>query len=203
MNKMTDQEILDQIVKRDPKAIMYLRNEYFPIVRFLADKLGIKTDQGVLYVYDYEIEDIFNDAMYVLVEKVFSGNFTLTAKLSTYFYAVCKNMITTRLKRKLLDFRFRENAQWTPEDSDVVETSYVDEMKQNIFDHYYESLSKVCKEILNFYFLNYSVAEIAEKTGNSKNYIMKRKYECQNRLMLLIKGDPDNITLKKNEHVDI
>ncbi len=198
MNKMTDQEIVEQIEKKDPNAILYLRKEYYPIVLFLADKLGIQTDQGVRYVNDYEVEDIFNDALYVLVEKIFKGDFTLTAKLSTYFYAVCKNMIKVKLKRILLDIQFRDSEEWTSEESNEVEACYVDEMKQTIFDHYYQTLSKVCKEILNYYFLSYSVSEISEKTGNTKNYVMKRKYECQNRLMLLIKSNPDKINHKKN-----
>jgi len=193
---MTDQEIVDQIEKKDPDAILYLRKEYYPIVCFLAEKLGIQTDQGVIYVNDYEVEDIFNDALYVLVEKIFKGNFSLTAKLSTYFYAVCKNMIMVKLKRKFLDLQFRDSEQWTPEESNEVEAYYVDEMKQNIFDHYYQTLSKVCKEILNYYFLSYTVSQISEMTGNTKNYIMKRKYECQNRLMLLIKTNPDKINHK-------
>ena len=193
MKRRSDQEILENIKEKDEKTILYLRREYLPMVKYMV--LNYRYSDGIRTITgsQNDVDDLLHDALYVLIKKILSGNFNLTSKLSTYFYAVSKNLLKVKLRKKLLEMNYKdynEDHKYSPDSADIL---YDENLQRNAFDYYFEALSKVCKEILNMYWLEFSVAEIAEKTGNTKNYIMKRKYECQNRLIKLIQKNPDNI----------
>ena len=70
---------------------------------------------------------------------------------------------------------------------------YDENLKRNAFEYYFKQLSEVCQKLLNLYWLSYSVKEISENLGYSKNFIMKRKYECTQRLTKLIRKNTDQL----------
>jgi len=47
-----------------------------------------------------DAEDLFQEAMMVLVEKLRQDNFQLTASMGTYVYAICKNLWFKKLRDK-------------------------------------------------------------------------------------------------------
>jgi len=47
-----------------------------------------------------DAEDLFQDAMMVLVEKLRQDYFQLTASINTYVYAICKNLWFKKLRDK-------------------------------------------------------------------------------------------------------
>ncbi|MBN2757017.1 MAG: sigma-70 family RNA polymerase sigma factor, partial [Bacteroidales bacterium] len=116
----------------------------------------------------------------------------LTAKFSTYLYAVCKNLWLYQLEKQKkdnhhLNLYYEEIS--IPDSNDRFEK----DNQQKQFWYYYEKLSDVCKKILRLYWLKMSVNQIAIDTGNTENFIRKRKYECKNRLVELILKNNDKI----------
>jgi hypothetical protein len=51
---------------------------------------------------DYELDDIFHDAILVLYEKIIKGNFELTASLQTYLNSVCRFQLWNKLGKEKL-----------------------------------------------------------------------------------------------------
>ena len=47
---------------------------------------------------DYELDDVFHDAILVLYEKIIKGDFELTASLQTYLNSVCRFQLLNRIK---------------------------------------------------------------------------------------------------------
>ena len=193
MKRISDREILKKIKKKDESTILYLRREYLPMVKYMI--LNYRYSDGIrtITATQNDADDLLHDALYVLIKKIIGENFELTSKLSTYFYAVSKNLLKVKLRKKLLEMNYKdynEDHKYSPDRTDIL---YDKNLQKNAFEYYFQSLSEVCKEILNLYWLEFSVAEISSKLGNTKNYIMKRKYECQNRLIKLIQKNPDNI----------
>lgn len=193
MKNRSDQEILEKIREKDENTILYLRKEYLPMIRYMLLNYrysdGVRTIKGSLN----DTDDILHDALYVVIKKILSGDFKLTSKLSTYFYAVSKNLLKVKLRKELLEMNYKDYNEDYKYSGDNTDFLYDKNLQKNAFEHYFQTLSKVCREILNLYWLEYSVTEISDKLGNTKNYIMKRKYECQNKLIKLIKNNPDNI----------
>lgn len=190
---MSDLEILENIKEKDEKTILYLRREYLPMVKYMILNYRYSDGKRTITASQNDVDDLLHDALYVLIKKIISGNFNLTSKLSTYFYAVSKNLLKIKLRKVLLEMNYKDYNEDHKYSPDITDTLYDNNLQKNAFEYYFQSLSEVCKEILNLYWLEFSVAEISSKLGNTKNYIMKRKYECQNRLIKLIQKNPDNI----------
>lgn len=193
MKKKTDLEILENIRARDEKTMHYLFKEYLPIIKYMVSNYKYSDGKIGVSGNESDVNDLFHDALYIVIKKITSENFELTSKLSTYFYAVSKNLLRTRLQKRLVEKKHRgfiEGNIYEPEETDVL---FDKNLKKDVFEYYFQALSKVCKEILNMYWLEYSVAEISSKLGNTEKYIRKRKYECQKRLIDFIKKNPDNI----------
>lgn len=65
--------------------------QHFPsIKRYILNNSGTEADA----------EDIFQDAMVVILEKYMLDDFKLTATLKTYIYAVSKNLWLKKLRTK-------------------------------------------------------------------------------------------------------
>ena len=192
MTKMTDQELLKKIRSRDEKTIVYLRELYYPMIKYMVENYKYSDNINLISGNQADIEDIMHDTFYIMMKKISNEDFAPKSKLVTYFYGVSKNLLRSKLQKRLVELKHTDKVEKTYDTSINPENLYDRNLRKNAFDYYLNKLSGVCKEILNFYWLSYSVAEIADRMENTKKYIMKRKYECQKRLIKLIKENPDN-----------
>ena len=80
----TDQSLLIALRKSDPAAFELLYRQYYRMVAKQANDYRLP---------DEEIEDLFQEVLLVLVQKVRTPEFELTAKLSTYLFAVARNLL--------------------------------------------------------------------------------------------------------------
>lgn len=193
MRKYSDQEIIEHLKERNGEAIQYLLKKYLPMVKYMT--LNYKYSDGRIVITgdEYDAEDVFQEALYIIIKKIDSGEFKLTAKFSTFFYAVSKNLLKLRLKTRLSDERYKLENKTEVQTVDEPVESYDLKKKQMIFDHYFAKLSPVCKKILKLSWQDYSNIEIAEELGNTVKYIAKRKHECKKRFIELIQTNPDNV----------
>jgi len=192
MQKNKDSELIKRILAKDEKVIVELRKKYFPMIKYMVMNYKYSDGTNISTGNFDDAEDILHDTFYIIIKKIFNKKLSLTSKLSTYFYAVSKNLLKVKLNKRLHEIRYRkynENEIFSYEKTDKF---FDNNLKKNAFEYYFSKLSKGCTEILKLYWLEYSVAETAEKLGNTKNYIMKRKYECQKKLIKLIKENKDN-----------
>ena len=193
MHKKTDKELIENIKKRDEKTILFLRTEYEPMVKYMVLNYKFSDGKNTVSAFLSDTEDILHDALYVLIKKVSETDFQLSSKLSTYFYAVAKNLLKLKLRKRTIEKRGNAYLSEHPVNQERTDTLYDKNLKENAFDFYFMKLSEVCRKILKLYWQGYNITEIAEKTGNTKKYIMKRKYECTNRLIKLIKKNTDQL----------
>lgn len=138
-----------------------------------------------------DAQDIFQDAMYLLIKKAEAPDFSLSSKITTFLFGIGKNLWLKQLaKHKTVD---RE-----PDPNEVYEES---ETVLEIEEAGYEQLDRVkwmkkclvalgepCKTILEqFYFLKTPMKRIAEmlhytNSNNAKN----QKYKCFMRLKKMV-----------------
>lgn len=193
MKKYSDKELIEKIKEKDEDTIYKLRMEYLPMVKYMVLNYRYSDGNRAVLASQNEVEDLLHDALYVVIKKILDGNLNLTSKLSTYFYAVCKNLLKVKLKKKLFEKNYKNYNKDYINSPGKTDELYDKNLKKNAFDHYLQQLSKGCQEMLSLYWLEYSVADISEKLGFTKNYVMKRKYECKTKLVNLIKNNPDNL----------
>lgn len=78
---MNDQKIVELIrTGQDDKALNALYGR-FPMIRSLIRSKGGEVKDA---------EDIFQEALIILVKKIRSSDFVLTAQLGSYLYSVCR-----------------------------------------------------------------------------------------------------------------
>lgn len=152
-------------------------------------------------IEDYELEDIFQDAILVLYEKIVAGNFELTASLQTYLNSVCRFQLLNKYKASQKTIAYEsygkgdsdgddenENERFNPEITDTLDS--VDDPKESQFLAIEKALEVMkngggnCYEILTlFWYHKKSMTELTEHFGytNSDN-TKSQKAKCQKRL---------------------
>ena len=65
-------------------------------------------------------------------------------------------------------------------------------MERKVVQQYFARLGKDCREILTLFYNEMSFREIALKLGKaSEEYVRKRKHDCKEHLIRMIKADPE------------
>lgn len=154
------------------KALAKLYADYFPVVHiFVQRNKGTKEDA----------EDLFQEAMLVLIEKLKQDDFVLSASLKTYMMAISKNLWFKHLrdtkKNTTTEFADIHSAFLMEEVNEAIEKerNYWDKLNA-----YLSSVSSHCKTILEmFYFEKKTIDEIQKHFGYSTIHnAQNQKYKC-------------------------
>lgn len=168
---MRDQEILKLLQERKYSPAMKCLYQYFPVVKkHIVKNNGSKE----------EAEDIFQESLIILCNKVVKPDFQLTAGLNTYIYGICKLLWLDELKKKNKNLK-SEVIESVDERSAAEISEDIDEdRKRSIAQQAVMQLGQKCKELLElFYFKQRSMKEIAMQLGFATEKVAKnQKYRC-------------------------
>ena len=166
-------EIVEKIRERDRKSLISIYKDAYPMMeKYIISNSGSKADA----------QDLFQDAMYVLIKKVENPDFTLTSKVSTFLFGIGKNLWLKQLtKHKIdaVDLQRESEMDQEIDEKDFHQLTRVRRMKECLI-----ALGEPCRTILEqFYFLKTPMKRIAEmlhytNANNAKN----QKYKCLVRL---------------------
>lgn len=172
----SDEYLISALRQRDRSAFKYLYKNYTgPIKHF------VKTNGG----QDVDAEEIEQNVIVLLYEKIASGNFVLHegTKLSTYMFAVGKNMW---YKKSSINNRIKLEDEITEIAEEFDFDGLLDGSNQNekIIIDALQNSDQDCKEILTLYYYdNKSMREISQNLGTiSEENLRKRKYKCIQKL---------------------
>lgn len=184
MNQYTDQEIVDSLKNRENHVVSFIAKRYMPMVTYMIKE----NKAGFL-----EPEDLFQDALMIIIRKIDSDELILKAKFSTYLYAVCKNLIEYHQKRKDVRQKYLISQEKDEVQEEDFSEKYDEDYENKIYQHYFSKLGSSCQEILRLFWMDVPFKEIAKKTGNTESYVRKKKHDCKTRLIELVINNPDNI----------
>lgn len=172
-----DADIIRGIALGDNVAIQKLYKLFFPpIAKMIINNQGSRE----------EAQDIFQETVMVLYDKVSKGNFELSSKLQTFLYAVSKRLWLKQLTRG--ESKYYKDQIDGHEESLAAEESITDHeaLEASIMhmETALDALGEPCKTILHdFYIRNSSMNEICEKFGYTNTDNAKtQKYKCLQRL---------------------
>lgn len=172
--------MLEGIASSDRELIKKFYSENFKYIsKYILQNSGNLED----------VEDVFQDALVLVYEKLQSDSLDLRASLRTYFFAICKNLWQKRLRGKKKMIVVEE--VHAPE---MIEDNFLSFMeskeREHLYRKYFLKLSDACKELLEMVFLQKSMKEIANITGYSEGYTRKKKFNCKKSLIERIEQDP-------------
>ena len=180
----SDTALLEALRKGVPTAFEALYRRYYNMVAKQASDHGMP---------DVEKEDLFQDVLVVLVRKIREPDFQLTAKLSTYLFAIARNLLLKKSGSKkeiattdaeLLDLVGRFPTE------DLSERSQ-EESRLNVVIGCLEILEEDCRRLLLLAFYEKRPqAEIAAEMGYSEAFVKVKKYRCLEYLRKQVKAHP-------------
>ena len=137
-----------------------------------------------------DVEDVFQDAMVLLYEKLKSDSLEVTASIHTYFYAVCKNIWRNRLRKtSRITTKAEPLDHSTGEEEKIVDI--IDQKEREyVYQKYFIKLNQSCKKVLTLVFQGKSMKEIASVMEYSEGYARRKKFECKKSLIEMIEKDP-------------
>lgn len=176
----SDSELISLIKKRDRNAFRYLYLNYTPIIKYFVLKNGGQ---------ESDAEEIEQNVIIHLFEKIVAGKFLLNenTKLSTYMYAVGKNMWYKMSGRKVFVFP-DEIPDINPIEEDFVISFEPQNDIEAIVIEALQNMDDDCKEILTkYYYENKSMKEISNELGTiTEDNVRKRKYKCIQKIKKVI-----------------
>lgn len=177
----SDNELLNALRRGDEAAFEYLYRRYY---RMAARQVR---DQGFAGI---EAEDLFQEVLLILVQKIQNPDFRLTAKLSTYLFAIMRNLAFKKTGKKPAAPLPDDAALSKEEPISVAERSLWEE-KLNVVSGYLELLEDNCQRLLLLsFFEKRPQAEIAAAMGYSESFVKVKKHRCLEYLRKKIKSHP-------------
>ena len=189
----TDEEILKGILSRDPDVYDYLDYKFKGGIKLLIYEMGGSSEDG---------EDMFGEGLVGLIEMTTKPDFELTCKLSTLFFSICKKQWQRVLDKKTAakNYKTRHNEQTETEDFSE-DMDYV--VYKRVFSECFDKLGKECRQILNGYFKEIPLMELAEILDYTYHTLRKKKSICHAALMKIINEHPDYKSIIKEQELDI
>lgn len=159
---------------------MLYRTNRAPVTSYVLRNSGTRDDA----------EDMLQEALVILWERIRSGRFEHSAKLGTFLLGTVKHLWSRRLARA------RRERSGVMEESDppdeeqpvldsLIESETVEHLRQAM-----EKLGEQCRKLLLlFYWDEKSMEEIAEMMGFANAETAKsKKYQCKKELERLLGG---------------
>lgn len=179
---MKDKEIIQQIRSGNHNGPIKVLYKEFPKIKSMMLGAG-GTAQ--------EAEEIFNDSLILLIEKLSDPKFKLTSKLTTYLYGVNRFLWKNHLRKnqKSVELEWKDTLILTAEDLDYESEK---EEKLKALESILERVTDRCKEIFKrFYFSKQNMKDIAKALGfSSVNSAKTQKYKCIERAVQILKSNP-------------
>lgn len=163
-------EIVSDLKGESNFAFGMLYDNYFVVVsRFVTNNSGTT----------FDAEDVFQDSMLVLVEKLRKDDFILTASIKTYIVAIAKHLWLNQLrkgKREIAITDEHQNKLWQDIDLSIEqEKTYWDKLQ-----FYMTKITDHCSRLMHdMFFKNKPIDQIQKEHGyTNKHNAQNQKHKC-------------------------
>jgi len=186
MVEFTDIEIIECLRNRQSHVVKYLSDRYLPMIRLMVTQ-----NHGT----PEDAKDIFQDGLIIILERIDTNQFVLTCKFKSFLFSICEKLWLRALEKRRAAANYFIRKEDTSSDQDFTEV-YDNQIYEKLFYEVFDTLDPVSKDILNLFWQEFSLIEIAEKLGYTYGYIRKKKSECQSELLKRISNHPDYLRIK-------
>ena len=181
--KVNDLSIKDFKTNNDC-AFGILYDKYFVLTKkFVLNNSGNRQDA----------EDVFQDAMMILFEKLMKEDFKTYTCLSNYVMGISKNLWLKKLRNRKFYIEFPDEYYKTNQD----EINLAIENERDYFDKLADYLNKIsthCQNlILDIYYKNKNIEQIREKYNYTSHHnAQNQKYKCVEQIKKVREKDELN-----------
>jgi RNA polymerase sigma factor (sigma-70 family) len=170
MQTIPDNTLLDKLKNEDNTSFEILYTFYFPsVASYVKQNMGNSEDA----------EDIFQEAVIVLHDKIRQPDFVLTSTLKTYVFAISKNLWLKRLRsNRLISVDDFEKYQM-PIETFLTEFE-PEKTKEEKVTSWLTKITQNCQRILKaLFFDNEPMDSLMKKMGwKNKHVAANQQYKC-------------------------
>ena len=182
MQEYKAEEILEGLRNKDTNVLDFIYKNFFQQIKVFINK-----NSGT----DEDAQDIYQDAVLVIYQKIKNDNLTLNCSFNTYLYSVCRLLWLKQLEKRRKTQEYAEDSEEVIELDDGILKLYSSNERYIIYQDHFKKLSQNCQKILELYMARIQLKEIANILGyKSDLYVKKRKHQCKEKLVNSIKNDP-------------
>ena len=184
----TDKGYINAILTGDKRGLKDIYTKYLPRISNYITKNSGSADDA---------KDVFQEALIVLFKKARQGDFQLSSAFYTYLFGVCKNIWGNRLQKAS-----RSKVTSISEEKEFADTDEMDaimqvEERHQLFRAKLRAMGADCQKLLKLFFKKVPMKEIVEIMNfSSVSYAKKRKFQCKEKLIAMVQGDPKFLSLK-------
>jgi RNA polymerase sigma factor (sigma-70 family) len=183
VSEYTVEEIIDGIKSRDSCVLQYIYKNYYPSIHhFIINNSGSQEDA----------KDVFQESIIVIYRKVKEqSHFLLSSSFKTFMYSIARNIWLKNLRaRKYEGQKIKDQQKYIELKDEPFKISNED-LKMSLYQKYFKLLPEDCQNILRLSASDIPQKEISQALGfKSENYVKKRKHGCKDKLISMIKEDP-------------
>ncbi|RZS99457.1 RNA polymerase sigma factor [Aquimarina brevivitae] len=176
----TQQQKITGILKGDPVTLNSFYTKNFPAV-----KAYVVLNKGKVE----DAEDIFQEALLLIYEKLSTEELSLYASIDAYCYGVCKNLWRNRLRNNKLVC-----CDMSALCNDPTAVSFVEEMdriaREGLYSKYFQKLTTTSRELWKLFFEGNTTREVANRLGMKEGCVRKKKFDAKKQLVQMITKDP-------------
>lgn len=186
MKKYSDAELLANMKAGGvgcEQAMEYLYKKHIEsVISFITTRNGTR-EEG---------KDIFQDAVIQLLINVQQGTFQGSSALSTYLFAISKNLWYRRFSKVRREEQYATHMTPLTSDSEDPEVILMSEDRQVQIRSLMDRLKPKCKEVLLLWGSKFAMKEIAEKLGyNNEQVVRNKKNLCLKELKDQVAQQPE------------
>ena len=175
-----NKSILESLKSMRSDIINSIYQECYPTIKYMISSNSGSTSDA---------QDIFQDALLLVITKARNNDLELSCSIKTYMYSVCFNMWQKQLMRKSREVSLNDGFD-IPDHHDH-DQKLLEEKLFDIYQLNFNMLSLEYQKILNMYLSRYSMTRITREMGyKNENYAKVKKYMCKEQLKKNILSDP-------------
>ncbi len=182
MNSPNKEELIRGIRNHDSAILKHIYFAYYPMIEgYITHNQGSRE----------QAQDVFQEAMIIVYNRIRSRELELTCKFGTYLYSICRNIWVQERKKYMLHIEKLKNYPQVVQDPGPGDDPLLQKHLTRLFDKHFNELSTDCQKILSMYFNNFTLEEIrTEMDYKDLHHAADRKYRCKKSLIKRIVNDP-------------
>lgn len=191
MDKYTIGDFVRDFNSDSRKLFEFIYKTFYPHIRtFILKNKGNEQDA----------KDVFQEGVIAVIRNVENKSADPDALVISYLFSICRYI--WKRSYNIHDTRvLNENDLSYQYGFEEVEIEGLDESIENgIFQRNFLKLGKKCQDLLSMTLNKIPAREITKKLGfKSENFVFKRKHQCKEQLIKMIKNDAEYINYMKNK----
>ncbi|MFY9150389.1 MAG: sigma-70 family RNA polymerase sigma factor [Prolixibacteraceae bacterium] len=179
--RKNNEKIINGIIAGNQEVFFYLYEFEFPKVVRLIEKYSGNQEMA---------KDVFQDAIIILIEKIYTKKLDLTCSVNTYLYSICKFLWLDQLRQNLKE---KQMIKLSDEEYTTNDISVPFYNTPDIFENVNLEIKKLgnpCQQLLEcYYYKCMSWDEIAGILGYTNAASARnQKYKCLERIRKTVIG---------------